>query len=384
MKIENNDQNAKFILAVPMFVHQDNSTPEQKYNLWLECLNHFDNPQKKLKVIQVIGTNGKGSTTMYLNWLLQKTYAKVATFTSPATLFFYDRIQINNQMISAEEFGKYLAFIKPVINKYKLNFFKIWTLIALLYFKDNNVNIAIFEAGIGGRIDATNIFFNNQLAVILTSVSLDHQHLLGDTITKIMTEKLAIVHRQNNLFISQKLVKYQPIIKRFSSGFSFVNKVKLPFNIISYQEYNFGLALAVTKAITNNQKINYQDVPQEIIFGRCTTIYNNPQIIIDGAHNIEAITEISNYASTLNKQFNVLAGFSQGKAISTMQKLLNKNFKKVTYVNFAFDKSHVFNNTINYKTEIIKAIKNKTPLLITGSLYFINEVYHWMQEQYNA
>ncbi len=384
MKINENDDNAKFILSIPMFISNDSTSPENKYNLWLECLKYFGDPQKKIKVIQVVGTNGKGSTTMYLNWILKKYYAKVATFTSPATMFFYDRIQINNKMISSIKFGQYLEIIKPFINKFKLNFFKIWTLIALFYFRDNNINIAIFEAGIGGRIDATNIFFNTQLAVILTSVSLDHQQLLGNTVEKIMEEKLGIIHRKNNLFVSEKLNKYQTIINSFCDNFELVNKVKLPFKTIPYQENNFALALAAAKVITNQKIINYQDLPKEIIFGRFSQIHNNPKVIIDGAHNIEAINNLISYVKTLNINFNLLVGFSQGKEITKMQRLLNVNFKNVNYVNFKFSRSHIFNNNIDYKIKIMELIKNQKPILITGSLYFIHEVYDWMKEQYNV
>ncbi len=381
MYFTKNDKNANFLLSLPLFNLKKNLTPEHKYNLWLKCLAHLGNPQESLQVIQVVGTNGKGSTSMYLQWFLQEHYAKIGTFTSPATITFYDRIQINNIPITAKKVSTYLKVIKPLIEEYCLNFFSVWTLIAVMYFKENQVNIAIFEAGIGGRIDSTNIFFQNQLAVILTSVSLDHQNILGDTIEKIMLEKLAIIQPVSKLFVITDLIKYQSLVTKYSNDFKFVKKLKLPNNIAQYQSGNLALSFAVAQYLTPIKKINFQRLPSNIIFGRFSKISTKPIIILDGAHNPEAIKVLIAEVKKIKTNFTVLAGFSKNKNIIEMQKLLNKNFTDIHYLNFNFSRSHIFNNQLDYRSILIKNINLQKPLLITGSLYFINEVYLWLKQQ---
>ena len=378
MYINNYDKNVNFLLELANRKLTFNVDNETKKNLWLKCLIELNNPQDKIKVIQVVGTNGKGSTTMYLNWILKQKFKKIGTFTSPATMTFYDRIQINNIAISDQNVDNYLKIIKPLINKYKLSFFQVWTLMGLLHFVDCKVDIAIIEAGIGGKWDSTNIFLDkNQLAVAITSISLDHQNVLGNTLLEIAHQKAAITKASTPIFAAEDLTRFKKEFLNFSNEVIFVRTIKSNLAIPKYQDNNLSIALAIAKNVFNISDIDLNKIPENIIFYRFSTVLDKPSIVIDGAHNDEALLKNIAHIKKTNKDYIVIVGFSANKNIETMKKTLKSNFETIYYVNFQYKNSHHFDNKIDYKILILKLIKDNKNILIIGSLYFASEVYNW-------
>ena len=126
-------------------------------NKFKEIMNELNNPQDSIKSIHIAGTNGKGSTTDFIRSILQSAGYKVGTFTSPYLISHHDRIRINNVNIDDQRLLDYINQTKVYWDTYDLNMFDIDMMIASLYFKDENVDFAIFEVGMGGRIDATNV-----------------------------------------------------------------------------------------------------------------------------------------------------------------------------------------------------------------------------------
>ena len=172
-----------------------------------KLLERLGNPQDKLKVIHVAGSNGKGSVCAYLAGILQENGYKTGLFTSPHLIDERERIRINGMMITKEEFAEAYARVKAVedeLGKGSLAYFDYFLGIAFLVFLKQNVDICVIETGLGGRLDATNAVKNPVLDIIAT-ISLEHTAILGDTIEKIAEEKSGII--KNNVpvvFIKDK------------------------------------------------------------------------------------------------------------------------------------------------------------------------------------
>ena len=150
-----------------------------------------------LKTIHIVGTNGKGSTASFINHILMEAGYRVGLFTSPHIEKINDRIRINNDFISDKDFQTYLDELKPLVENLDsqgihLSFFSLLTLISYLYFIDKKVDFVIYEAGIGGSYDATNIF-KNKILSLMTNIGLDHVDILGDTIYDIAKNKAGII-----------------------------------------------------------------------------------------------------------------------------------------------------------------------------------------------
>ena len=188
-----------------------NTTIRDSWNLddMRQFAKHLGNPQDSFKSIIVTGTNGKGSTTTMIASVIQEAGFKVGKFISPHIIKFNERISINNKEISDEELEQIIKKIKPYSKDY--SYFEIGAAIAFLYFKENNVDIAVLEVGMGGRLDATNIC-NNILSVI-TNVTLEHTLHLGNTIEKIAYEKAGII-KANTICVTSAKDKALEVIEK--------------------------------------------------------------------------------------------------------------------------------------------------------------------------
>ncbi|MDY0023874.1 MAG: Mur ligase family protein, partial [Candidatus Izemoplasmatales bacterium] len=168
----------------------------------VEILGH---PEKSFKSVHVAGTNGKGSTSTYLKSILAQAGFKVGIYTSPYVVKFNERIAINDEYISDDDLVKYANILYPLTEKMLLEdetvtFFEILTLMSFLYFKDNQVDYAIIEVGLGGLLDATNVIIP-EISVI-TNISYDHMKQLGNTLESIALNYLGIVKDNVPLFTS--------------------------------------------------------------------------------------------------------------------------------------------------------------------------------------
>lgn len=165
----------------------------------------LQNPQNKLKYIHIGGTNGKGSTSTMLSEIMVSQGYKTGLFTSPYVVDFCERMQINGNMISHDELAELTERVKPVVEELDsqgicATEFEIVTAIAFLYFAQNNCDIVILEVGLGGRLDSTNVI-DCPLVSVITSISLDHTDILGNTVTEIAKEKCGII-KQNSVTVA--------------------------------------------------------------------------------------------------------------------------------------------------------------------------------------
>ena len=156
-----------------------------------QLLEFLGNPQKKLKLIHVAGTNGKGSTCAHIECILRGNGYKVGLYTSPHLINFNERIRVNGSPIKNHEIISFIKTVDIAIQKIDSTFFEVTTAMALKYFQDHNVDIAVIETGLGGRLDSTNVI--EPILTIMTPISMDHMDILGNSIQQIAKEKSGII-----------------------------------------------------------------------------------------------------------------------------------------------------------------------------------------------
>ncbi|AEM68497.1 bifunctional folylpolyglutamate synthase/dihydrofolate synthase [Mycoplasma putrefaciens] len=360
-------------------------TRDKSVDIFKEVLEELNHLEKKLPTINVVGTNGKGSTSFYISQGLKQKYQKVGLFISPAFIYHNERIQINNTPISDDDLKKYIKKAQKYMYKYCLNFFEMWTLIMIMYFVDNNVDIVVCEAGIGGYKDTTN-YLANQILTAISSVSIDHTDFLGNTIQEIIFQKINIAKPNTKLIVSADNLTYQKIIldKLINRNVEVIFADKVA-DEIDYQQANKGLAKKVLEQF---------DIYDDSIFkltkplGRFSVLQTDPYyFVIDGAHNVDAIDRLITTTKKLEKNFIVLYASSSTKDYQTSLKLLNQSFDQVYITNFDHIKAWSIEN-IDYKNKVFDwetFLKNNNEnILVCGSLYFIPQVYQWFESRKNS
>lgn len=400
-----------------------------KKNLHKNSFNHINNVKEILnilgykqtfKIIHITGTKGKGSTTLVLSNMLKSAGYKTASFVSPHIINVRERIAINNQWISEEDFINITKKIKNILEEnkiYNITVFEIFTIIGLYYFYIQNVDYACIEVGIGGKLDCTNIV-DSSISVI-TSISYDHTEILGNTIEEITEQKAGII-KENSLVVSAAQEKESiNIIKKISKEkksklyvfkkdfdvdiISNTNKI-LEFNYIEnekkykfettllgeHQSENISLAFKTFTLLINNEKLYYKAVDSIKNFSinaRLTFVQRNPDIIIDGAHNSKSLFRI---LKTIYKWYDYLiilfAPLSE-KDIKGMCEILkdsdsfiivsspntnykeNDSYKTYQYLKERDNIIHIenFNEAVKYMQKLSK--EKNIPALVIGSLY---------------
>lgn len=400
-----------------------------KKNLHKNSFNHINNVKEILnilgykqtfKIIHITGTKGKGSTTLVLSNMLKFAGYKAASFVSPHIINVRERIAINNQWISEEDFINITKKIKNILEEnkiYNITVFEIFTIIGLYYFYIQNVDYACIEVGIGGKLDCTNIV-DSSISVI-TSISYDHMEILGNTIEEITEQKAGII-KENSLVVSAAQEKESiNIIKKISKEknsklyvfkkdfdvdiISNTNKI-LEFNYIEnekkykfettllgeHQSENISLAFKTFTLLINNEKLYYKAVDSIKNFSinaRLTFVQRNPDIIIDGAHNSKSLFRI---LKTIYKWYDYLiilfAPLSE-KDIKGMCEILknsnafiivsspntnykeNDSYKTYQYLKERDNIIHIenFNEAVKYMQKLSK--EKNIPALVIGSLY---------------
>ena len=400
-----------------------------KKNLHKNSFNHINNVKEILnilgykqtfKIIHITGTKGKGSTTLVLSNMLKFAGYKTASFVSPHIINVRERISINNQWISEEDFINITKKIKNILEEnkiYNITVFEIFTIIGLYYFYIQNVDYACIEVGIGGKLDCTNIV-DSSISVI-TSISYDHMEILGNTIEEITKQKAGII-KENSIVVSAWQEKESiNIIKKISKEknsklyvfkkdfdvdiISNTNKI-LEFNYIEnekkykfettllgeHQSENISLAFKTFTLLINNEKLYYKaidSIKNFSINARLTFVQRNPDIIIDGAHNSKSLFRI---LKTIYKWYDYLiilfAPLSE-KDIKGMFEILkdsdsfiivsspntnykeNDSYKTYQYLKERDNIIHIenFNEAIKYMQKLSK--EKNIPALVIGSLY---------------
>ncbi len=293
------------------------------------------NPHLDFKSIHIAGTNGKGSTSHMISSVLQEAGYKVGLYTSPHLKDFRERIKINGNMISEGSVINFIKKYKSNFEKIHMSFFELTVAMAFNYFSEENIDIAVIECGLGGRLDSTNII-SPEISVI-TNISLDHTDLLGDTLEKIAIEKSGIIKKNTPVIIGRKQKETKDIFEQKASKENSKIIYAKNFNYKCdlkgfYQKENIDTAITTIKNL-NKFKIDEKDIKKGLnkivkntsILGRWQIISNEPLIICDTAHNIDGLNEVVNQINKI--QFNKLhfiIGLVNDKNIDAVLSVLPK------------------------------------------------------------
>ena len=289
----------------PMFQAHGRRAYKSGLDTTLALDAHFGHPHRAYRTIHIAGTNGKGSTSHLLASVLQCAGYKVGLYTSPHLRDFCERIRVDGTAIPHERVAAFVDDHRSLIDTLQPSFFEITTALAFLYFAEQQVDVAVIEVGLGGRLDCTNII--TPALSIITNISLDHTDILGDTIEKIAAEKAGIIKQRvpvvvgetqaatAPIFVAQAANAHAPII--FADQ---LPRTALPLCALHghYQAKNLKTVLA---AIEQLQQCGFDIAPQAIadgllqvverthLQGRWQTLSENPTIICDTGHNAGGI-----------------------------------------------------------------------------------------------
>ena len=395
-------------------------------------LNELDNPHRGLKYLHVAGTNGKGSTSNFLYNILKSGGYKVGLYTSPHLERYNERIKINDVEISDEDFVSFAekVFIaeKNIENNFEqLTFFEFITAICFMYFKREQCEYCVLEVGMGGLSDSTNVIDKEDtLACLITPVSMDHTQFLGNNITEIAYQKSGIIKEGVDVFSSNTDPEVIKVLKEVSltknADFFDLNNIdiknidiadygctydlifnceelkNIKINLVGYyQMYNSALSVMTILQLRREKKI---DISNEAILdglantfwaGRMEKIYNNPQIVLDGAHNFDGIINLTKnfklyeynklyiIASILNdkehdKMLNELAKYADEIILTGLH---TKRKTDLEILQAEASKSSVSVYIIEDLKSAIRTAKDKATdkdlIIISGSLYLVSE-----------
>jgi dihydrofolate synthase/folylpolyglutamate synthase len=323
-----------------------------------------DNPQTKIKTVHVAGTNGKGSTSHMLAAIFQQSGYKTGLYTSPHLKDFKERIKINGEMIAEDFVVSFVEKMKDATEEIRPSFFELTVVMALQYFAEQNVDIAIIETGLGGRLDSTNVI-KPELSVI-TNIGYDHMNILGDTLEKIAYEKAGII-KQNipvvigetisetkNIFINKAKECNAPIAfatEHFKIDHYVLNSDSLAVDITETttgkkEKYSLDLngvyqlqnLLTVLTAVKQLEKLGYHFKDENIkaalssvkkitgLHGRWDVVHKQPVIALDVAHNEDGIKQLLKQVKLYSyKNLHIVFGLVKDKDADKILSLLPKN-----------------------------------------------------------
>ena len=380
----------------------------------LAVLKILGNPQDKIKIVHIAGTNGKGSTAAILANILKCAGYKTGLYTSPHLIEYTERIKINGEEILKKDFAEYINEICLIADKHdiRLTEFEILTICAYKYFYDKKVDIAVIETGLGGRFDATNVCKKPLLSVI-TSISFDHTDRLGKTIEQIAFEKAGIIKEKSTVIteISNKgfkvikqtaeekkaklIVVANYVEMNFKDGVNYavIQDKKYEFPLLGlYQKSNLSLVMKALEYFKVSPKALKEGLKTVHWSARLEYI-KQKNLIIDGAHNPDGANELK---KSLDYYF-------RGQKRTFIYSTLNtKDYEKIAEILFNPDDTVYFyefnnKNAVSYdeftkKVNFIKNIKMFNPenlnnilncnglKIVTGSLYMIGGLYSRLKE----
>ena len=383
-------------------------------------LNQIDNPQKKLKTIHVAGSNGKGSTSSFIASILMESGFKVGLYTSPHFVNFNERISVDGKYIPDDFIANFIDKHQKFIDEYQLTFFEVATAMAFKYFVFSDVDYAVIETGLGGRLDATNVL--NPLACVITSISLEHTAILGDKLEQIAYEKSEIIKSGSKTFIGLiPEVAIKVIEKKCKSVKSplfcleeYINEKndelqlyteELDFEgwevplIGKHQKYNAALAsLCAAKTFDiDDPSVITRGIKNVVkntrLQGRYEIISDKPRIILDSAHNPEGITCLINQFNKEKNNYKVsslLFGAMRDKNIDEMLLLVKNNFTDIYFYEINYERAasigllteraekrgvkfSIVKNLEEFITEQLKGDKDSC-LVVAGSMYLLGEI----------
>ncbi|WP_100488720.1 bifunctional folylpolyglutamate synthase/dihydrofolate synthase [Sporolactobacillus pectinivorans] len=406
-------------------------------------LAKIGNPERRIRTIHVGGTNGKGSTVCYLRHIYQETGLKVGTFISPYITSFNERIMVNGVPISDEDLVKTANIVYPLTKAVDAETdlglpaeFETVTMLSFVYFSQlNPCDLVIYEVGLGGRLDSTNVI--HPLVSVITNVAMDHMKQLGNTITSIAGEKAGIIkngvgiittaeHPDALKVIRAKAVEKQSKLYALGSEFH----VHSLGHDEAGEHFNFDSIYLHTRDLTLRMKGGHQlknaaaalmvvdylktyyGIPAEESEiraglektawpGRFELMSKQPLIIIDGAHNVQGTEAL---VATVNRYYpdrnvRVLYAALKDKQYEKMVRIIETAASEITLTTFSYPRAVasrlLYDASLNKNKiedpdwehafrRLVAETGDREMLLICGSLYFIAAIRHFLLDKNNA
>ena len=383
----------------------------------IDLLKRIENPQNDFKSIHIAGTNGKGSTCSMISSILLNAGYKVGLYSSPHLVTFNERIKVNNQSITNEEIALFIEKTKKDIDQLQSTFFEVTTAMAFDYFAKHNIDIAIIETGLGGRLDATNVL--KPIITGITSISLDHRNLLGNNILNIAKEKGGIIKNKTPLVLYPNQEKIKSVLlniaKKLNAEIIEIDQpTKVFYNekgtffchknyhyntplIGEFQAINAIMAITIIKLFDKN--ISEQIVQNGLSLtkwpGRFQRMTKDLPIYYDVAHNVDSIKLITKYLKIIYKEKPLgLFVIKESKELGLVSNVIKNNFHKLivsggeklglmdgdklgkilkTNDVSVFKIKKDFNFALNELIDLAK--KTKKPALILGSHYIAKPIF---------
>lgn len=391
-----------------------------------KLLNLMGNPQDKLKFIHVAGTNGKGSTVKMCSEILKTANYKVGMYISPFVIEFRERFQINNKMIEKMDFARLTKYVDKFAKQLEkdgeqVTEFEMITAIAFKFFEENKCDIVCLEVGLGGRFDATNII-KTPLCAIITSISLDHTAILGDSIEQITHEKAGIIKEKTNV-ISYPLQEPNAVAVLMEACANKNSKLILPNKnaveilecdvigskfrydgekyslklVGQHQIYNAVSAIEAMKILRRNSfDISDSDIKiglKKAKFpARFEIMSKNPLIIVDGAHNTQAAESLAQSLSKIKAEPKIaIMGMMKDKDYNSVVSLISKECENIITIpvdnprsideeSLAKTAKHYCDDVLamtDYNHALYKALDlagEKGTVIICGSFYMASDM----------
>lgn len=412
---------------LPLFSRIGEAAYKKDLHNTIALCEKIQNPHQKIKTIHIAGTNGKGSVSHMLAAILQQAGYKTGLYTSPHLYDFRERIKINGEMISEDAVINFTEAINPWIEEISPSFFEVTVAMAFDYFYKSEVDIAVIETGLGGRLDSTNVI--NPVLSIITNIGWDHMNLLGNSLEAISYEKAGIIKENTPVIIGKQQEESWPVftvvakqknaIVQLASANCPVKEYKWKDNLLEvtiekenflysyqldltgvYQVENIStVCCAVDQLRKNGFSISEESLTKGLrnvstitgFQGRWEKIASNPSVILDVAHNVDGIRQVLRQLEMIDyNHLHIIIGMVKDKEIEKVLSLLPKtatyyftqaqlpralpaqdleaSAKKTGLSGFVF-------NSVNSAIEEAQKKANTDDLiLVCGSLFIIGEV----------
>ncbi len=425
------EETTRFLFnQLPMYQRQGKAAYKADLQTTLLLDKYFEHPHKHYQTIHIAGTNGKGSVSHMLASILQQAGYKIGLYTSPHLKDFRERIKINGKQIAKNSVIQFVEKHMEIIDKLKPSFFEMTAAMAFNYFKQEKVDIAVVEVGMGGRLDSTNII-SPDLSVI-TNISLDHTHFLGDTKAQIAKEKAGIIKANTPVIIGESDAETDEVFRNIAKEHNaqFIDATllyQIPFSTFSadekqvmqvysngvmkysdlkvsllgwYQKKNIVTTLAACNTLvkmgyaiddTNIRKGVEEVISTTGLLGRWQILDRNPRVVCDTGHNeagIKAVVE--QIKNTPHKKLHIIWGMVNDKDTDAILALLPT---EATYYftraaiprsmdeKLLMEKAKRYNlrgnSYPNVKKSLNESQKNSTPndlIFIGGSTFIVADV----------
>lgn len=390
---------------LPMYQRAGKAAYKADLQNTIDLDNHLSNPHKAYKTIHLAGTNGKGSTSHMIASVLQEAGYKVGLYTSPHLKDFRERIRINGEICTEQFVIDFIHNHQSFFKDHQLSFFEMTVGMAFQYFKEENVDIAIIETGLGGRLDSTNII--TPIISAITNIDKDHTAILGNTYSKIAIEKAGVIKNSIPVVIGEKKSYLKKLFTKIaddreSSIYFIDHRIKsLPTDLKGhYQRSNVRLASQIIELITSEHFIVSKEHLNKGLLhvahntglrGRYDVINQHPKTILDTAHNVAGINLLINQIKKEPfRQLHIVLGMVSDKDADSVIKLLPQN--AIYYISTPniprgmkknilsshlnrFNLENTMFNTVNEAFEAAKTAANYEDLiLITGSTFVVSEI----------